>query len=61
MCKQCKDEHLIPIDTRQIIKMLEAQRQTNDALYQIITLMYEKQRDWEEEYKKPPIKMEIKR
>ena len=61
MCKQCADEHLIPIDTKDILKMLELHRQTTDVLYDMVGLIYEKQRNWEEEYKKPPVKMEVKR
>jgi hypothetical protein len=55
------DEHLIPIDTRAILKMLEAQRQTNDALYDIVSLMYEKQRNRDEEYEKKPVKLTVNR
>ncbi len=61
MCKQCKDEHLVPINTKDILKMLELHQETTSALHNIVSLMYEKQRDWEEEYKKPPLKMTVKR
>ena len=61
MCKQCKDEHLIPIDTRKVIEMIELQQQMCAVLHDVMTLMYDKQRNWDEEYKKPPVKMTVKR
>ena len=61
MCKQCKDEHLIPIDTRKVLEMIELQKQQCDILHDVMTLMYEKQRDWQQEYEKPAVRMEVKR
>ena len=59
MCKKCIDEYLIPIDTKHVLKLLEIQSQQTDAMYELVQLIYEKQRDWDEEYKKPKPKLTI--
>jgi len=52
------DEHLIPIDTRTILRLLDAQRKTHDALYDLVTLMNESRKGAPP---KPVAKMTVKR
>jgi len=50
------DKILIPIDIESILKMLDAQRVTHEALYELVTLLNE---TLKEQDHKQPVKMEL--
>ena len=53
-------EHLTVIETTTILKLLEAQRQTHDALYDLVMMMREKQKAQNDE-KQQSVKMVVSR
>ncbi len=54
------DEHLTVIETTAILKLLEAQKQTHEVLFDLVMLMREKQKALEHE-KQKSVKMVVSR